>query len=286
VFESVASGVGIGSGVTASTRLRESIASGAGLGNGISTPTTQAQASATGAGQGIGEAISAEIPPKSLIHEYQAKNFTPSTWPDSEQSDDILNNGLTSSTINSQPAVSGDGVDDFGSDGTLDSFGSNTDTDFSIELVLKTTDRGACFGVADSGMAFSVRTDSAFNARPDKISIVLSSDGTTGEATVVSSDTTVTDGTARHIIINKTGNSVGDFDIIINNTVDSVTSRLNNFIPSNVSNFSLPLSYFASNFQGNTPAGLIQADMGFIRLYNDSLTTQQQQKLFTKQPYV
>jgi hypothetical protein len=53
-----ASGVGIGSGISTGTRVRENTATGAGLGNGISVPTTQAQESATGVGKGFGQAES------------------------------------------------------------------------------------------------------------------------------------------------------------------------------------------------------------------------------------
>jgi hypothetical protein len=225
--------------------------------------------------------------PDSLIHEYLAKNFTPSVWPDSEQSSDITVNGLTASSLNGQPSVSGDGVDDFGENGTLGSFASDTDTDFAVELILKTTDRGNCLGTANSAdsMALSVRTTDAFNSIPDRLSFTLRSKKNTRDFITVSSDTVVTDGTARHIIINKTGNTASDINIVLNGTPDSQQIRRANFSPGQTANFQFPIRYFASNFQTNV-AEPIDAEIPLIRLYNNSLSNQQQQDLFNRQVYV
>jgi hypothetical protein len=224
--------------------------------------------------------------PDSLIHEYRAQNFTSTTWPDSEQSSDISVIQLSPSTVNGEPSVRGDGVDDFGSDGTIDPFGSNTGSDFAFELILQTSDTGACFGVTDNDMALSARTDSAFNATANKFSFILSSNGGAGGNIVVSSQTTVTDGTARHIIVNKTGNSASDVNIILNNSVDPTTTISNSFVPSNARDFTRPLSYFASNFEGNRNAALLQAEIPFIRIFDDSLSASEQQTLFQRQVYV
>jgi hypothetical protein len=231
----------------------------------------------------------AQVPaaPDSVVHQYRAENFTTSTWPDSEQSADISVNGLTASTLNGEPSVSGDGVDDFGEDGDLAPFGANADTDFAIELVLQTTDRGNCLGTADStsDMALGVRTGDPFDSVPDRLSFTLRSAAASSNFISVSSGTTVTDGTARHIIINKTGNTGSDIEIILNGSADTVQINRDTFDPTNTRNFQFPIRYFASNFQTNV-AGPIDAEIPLIRLYNDSLSGQQQQNLFDAQPYV
>jgi hypothetical protein len=230
-----------------------------------------------------------ELPPvpKSLIHEYRADNFSPSTWPDSEQSSDINVNGLSSSTLNGARSVSGDGVDDVGFGGTLGNFGSNMDSDFAIELVLQTTDTGRCIGVdsSNSSMALDIATDVGFSGTAGRLTFGIRSSQSSSDIASVETTVPVDDGTARHIICNKTSNSASGFEIITN-AVNQTTPPLRaSFDAADTVNFNEDIAYFALNDEGSIGA-FLNAEIPFIRWYDDSLTPTQQQNLFDRQRYV
>jgi hypothetical protein len=223
----------------------------------------------------------------SLIHEYRAQNFTSSTWADTEQSADITVQGLASSTLNGEPSVSGDGVDDIGLGPTLAPFGANADTDFAIEFVLQTTDRARVIGVDNSGngMALDIATDNGFDGASGTFTFALRSSNGSGRFLSVDSSVRVDDGTARHFIVNKTGNTASDVQIIVNAQDKTGTINRDNFDPTAAINFNEEIGYFGINNAG-TLAAFLDGDIPFVRWYNDSLTPTQQQNLFDRQPYV
>jgi hypothetical protein len=216
-----------------------------------------------------------------VIHEYKAQNFTPSNWPDSEQSADITPDGLTSSTLNGFVSVSADGVDDDGLDGTLGDFGSNTDTDFAIEFVLQTTDNGVCIGVDNKADSMSID----IRVRNNTFEFTLRSSADNGDFIGIGSPVPVTDGTARHIICNKTGNNAADVQIF-SDGVDKTGSVFNDgFEPSDTVDFDTGVGYFARNDAG-TVENRLDADIPLIRWYDDSLNQAEIQDAFNSQPYV
>jgi hypothetical protein len=231
----------------------------------------------------------AQLPPvpDSLIHEYRAQNFTTSTWPDSEQASDISVNGLSNSTLNGEPSVSGDGVDDVGLDGTLGNFGSSMDSDFAIEFVLQTTDTGRCIGVDNStnSMALDIATDTGFDGTAGRLTFGIRSSQNGNNISSVESTVTVDDGTARHIICNKTSNSASGLEVIVNAANQTTSPLRTSFNSANTVDFNEEVAYFAVNNAGK-PAAFVDAEIPFIRWYENSLTPTQQQDLLERQRYV
>jgi hypothetical protein len=229
------------------------------------------------------------VAPDSLIHEYRAQNFTSSTWTDSAQSADITPNGLTSSTLTSEPSVSGDGVDDSGFGTQLGSFGSDLATDIAVEFVIQTADSGGVLGVVFTGPNeeefFIIEINDSSSSAPGAITFRMRADDGGGAILQRESSIRVDDGSAHHVIVNKQSNSANGIELIIDGVDETGQIVSDDLNPGRLVDFTDEIAYFAVNDRGSviTP---IDADIPLIRLFDDSLSSQTQQDLFDSQPYV
>jgi hypothetical protein len=170
--------------------------------------------------------------------------------------------------------------------GTLGDFGSTADTDFAIEFVLQTSDNASLITVINSGpMAIQVRTDTGFNGQSGQLTVALRGDSAPGDFMNVDSPSTITDGTPHHVIWNKTGNTASDMELFIDGQSTSPIVGTDAFVPSSVRDFDTNVTYFSQNNNGAT-TGFIDAEVPFVRWYNDSLSLSQKQGLFNQQRYV
>jgi hypothetical protein len=277
-----ASGVGIGSGVSTGTRLRENTASGVGIGNGISIPTRQAQVSAAGVGIGSGTAVSATIP-NSVEHQYLGDNFTTSTWTDSIGSADMSINGPSASTLNGDRAASSDGVDDFGlADGpaTLPNRAS-----FSIAMTVQTTDTTTSrfFGELDNASDFSRFSINIPNSGEFRIVFADDAPNVIAAKTL----TGIADGNAHLVVVNVPDpTDASSIEFFIDDMVNPQTTtviRNENFQPGNYS-ANGDLGFFAQNSTGSQINNFRNMTAGLFEFNTEPYSSTERQNLKQRAP--
>lgn len=186
--------------------------------------------------------------PDSVVYQYVAENFG-SPWPDEVQSADMTVNGLTASTFaNGETSVSGDGNSDHGladgpeSLGGLQEFGIA----FTIQFSAPSPDSRLGGSIA-SGGRINIKTNT--NGPQGGIELSLS-DGT--NFLDVFTDNAYDDGTARAVVINKTGNTGSDIDVYVDDMTTPVPTTAatdDGFNPSNYTN-ERDFGFYALNNDG------------------------------------
>jgi hypothetical protein len=137
--------------------------------------------------------------PDSLLHQYKAENFNANTnvWPDSVGTADMSTTGAVEDSLNQEPGVFSDGVDDFGQADNPEQVPQNAE--FAIALTFQSTDTsdfGHWFGSFASTQRFRM-IDINGNGRPT-LDIIDSNDN----QRAVQLGTNVNDGNVNLLVIN------------------------------------------------------------------------------------
>lgn len=230
--------------------------------------------------------------PDSLIYEYVIAEGSGQTLADSEGDEDIstnFENWIEDSQWESGWAKSSDGDDDHGAAGTMGDFGSSTDGDFAVEITFRTSDTGSLIGVANSGgnenMALNIVTSDDWGGQSDYLTVALRDDGdSAGDFLSVDSSIPVTDNERYHVIWNKTGNSGAGQEIVINGEDRTGTVNEDAFDETQVVNFDEDVAYFNRNSRGSFDLP-INAEIASVRWFGDSLTEQEMDDLWDRQPF-
>jgi hypothetical protein len=232
----------------------------------------------------------AQVPvaPDSVVHQYRGENFTTSTWVDTAPSGpqaDMSITGISASTLNSSRSASSDGVDDFaeapsGPDllPSSPSFGFTTviqfndadnNTDFNTLYTLNTK--------AASGQGFIVLV----SQDGSNISLLLD-DATESRLFVETTlSTTLGDGNAHLICINKTGDAPSDVNFYVDDMSTVKTQQTKQSGGFNSSKYNVPNVgnfFFAQQFKNDR---FFDADTAFIEFNEEPYS--QQDRLDLKQ---
>jgi hypothetical protein len=219
---------------------------------GISTPTTQAQVSATGIGKGIGTAVASAPTPNSVVHQYTASNFTPTSWEDNIGQATMAINGPTKSSINSEPFVSTDGVDDFGITSTTSPSDPSDlpglSNSFSFAMTFNDSSKAnntSFFSVNDNGTVFEIADSSFRDSSLGELLFTLIDDN--GNTISVETSNVFIDGQTHLLVLQKANNTASGITVYVDdmtNPVSTVTHVNQNFDHTNYS-VGLDMGFFA-----------------------------------------
>lgn len=192
--------------------------------------------------------------PNSVIHQYRGDNFTASTWSDSVGNADMTVSGLSSGTLNSDPAVVSDGVDDGGVASGPETLGSNTS--WGIAFVYSgtdLTDTTAWMGVLD-GDFFQILDRSTNDGSNGELRFNTAAGG---PRLNVETSSNLTDGTARLIILNKNGDDASQINWYagtntsqVRSPIPSVINRNDPGYDSSAFSVGIGMGFFARNASG------------------------------------
>lgn len=229
--------------------------------------------------------------PDSVLYQFQTGDITASfgsvadPWPESRQGDDMSVTGATYEQDlfgAGYHGVSSDGTDDEGTTSTMETFGSDMDTDFAIAIGLSTTDQGRMLGAGNSsdGTFLSVGNDGAEASTAGPLEFRIRGSAAGGTQIAVASSSAIDDGTAHVFLLQKTGNTASDLEIWESPTSDVSTVTVDETL-SNPTDFEYQMGYFMDNFEGSL-IGHLTADWSHILWFDDSLDEQQRQSVFNQ----
>jgi hypothetical protein len=173
-----------------------------------------------------------------------------------------------------------DGSDDYIDQGsTLDSFGGDMDTNFSVAFWMKSSSIGSesvVTGVSNNNENTYLVIGSGFNSNTGELEFTVR-DESQNEISV-STDNTYDDGTWHHVVMNKVGNSASDLEIYVDGSQAS-TSVLSSGTLSDPSDFNVNNFVGAWNAAG-TDNRNFPGDLADFRIFNDSLSSSEINTLY------
>lgn len=234
------------------------------------------------------DAVELSAIPDSVVNQWVPPNFA-SPWPDEIGGAHMSITGLTTTTINSDDFVTGDGSDDFGQAsapqlGNRETFG------------IATTFNANSADVSDFDKAFGLSDTTAndvlnFQMQSDAIEVGYRTDG--DDLAVNSGSTAVADGSTHAIVINKNGNDATDWEIY----VDDMSTDLSN-VRSDQAGSDQAATYDPSNWtysgdwgfwaelRDGSPQDHINASMGTVEFNTETYSQSERERFVSRRPEV
>jgi len=221
-------------------------------------------------------------PPSSVTNQYVAPNFA-DPWPDEIGSATMSISGLTTSTINGDTFVSGDGSSDYG---TASSENIGAQTTYGLAFTFKASssnvsDFDTMIGTAGPNFNYATRfrvyqneMEASWRENGNKISV-------TGG--------TIADGSVHTVIVNKTGDTAGDFEIYVDDMSSDVSSIRTDDGGLDSSNYSHTGDYgfwVVNQGSGSDISDHIQADMATIEIGTEPYSESQRHDFRSRRPEV
>lgn len=237
--------------------------------------------------KGDGTVLFAGFPSGKTVSRYRTDDFTTNVWPDAVGSSDIDTvSGLSfdDTAFGGAGGVSADGVDDYGLSDSMGSFGSNLTTPHAIAFRFSTEDQGGVLISSDNGNGdpnFLIIGTSGFEGADDtKLSYLVRD--TDGNRNVVQTNQDVTDGGDYRVIIQResSGGDASDIQIYIGAADNSEQDIVQNEAYADPNNFSTDVGYFARNRDGQAPDFNINATMGQVVWFGESLNANERENVF------
>jgi len=223
-----------------------------------------------------GQTVFTAGPPDSAVLNYDASNFA-SPWPnDIAGQPDMSITGLTSSTlINGDDGVSGDGTNDNGQVDLPSNFeGSSLQThtiEFSVQF--SHTDETDICGNFDtaSNQFLTLRANRNENDSSDAGNFRYHLEDDSGDDLRIAPDSNpgINDGNLHKITIEIVDSSTNDANIYIDGSAVTVATGQTNG-PSNFSSWGGDMRFFARDNRSGNARGFWQGDMGIIRWHDEA----------------
>jgi len=247
----------------------------------------------TGAGDVL---FSAGSIPDSAIHRWKLDDVSSGTVTDSIGGQNGSVSGVSSvsnSDFQGGAAGDSDGSNDFISTGTLGSFGSNIDTDFTWAFTVDnhTGSSGQSpLGIIDTGTSGEVRCSVKFSRSvAGDIRFVLADTNGDTFAHVTDAGGHVDDGNLHRVLIEKRANSgSAGFDFYIADKGDASYTQISSSVEfdqgfDSVEDFTDDFTLFAER-SGSSATSHIDITLDDVIIYNDSLTSSQRNDDLSIQP--
>jgi hypothetical protein len=223
----------------------------------------------TGAGDVLFSAIR-----DSRVYYYVGESFG-NPWTEEVTGSDMTVSGLTSTTLNGNDAVSGDGVDDHGL-APIGDYAGDFAGNAAVESVIQTTDNrgGVCGFLSRNGKGrFGMTIGPALTTGGLSDNVVcIAIEDESGNLLKFEGDTQINDGNLHSIVLNKTGGQFpGDFELLVDGSAETLSASPNNDDVTNLpADFGVDMAFFGENDDGSIVERL-NADVVGFGFHNDTL---------------
>jgi hypothetical protein len=213
--------------------------------------------------------------PDSVVHRYEGKNFTTSTWPDSVGNADMSITGVSTSTLNSEPAAESDGVDDIGKSVGPETL--PTQESFAVSLFMESNDfndNTNWMGATNGSTQFLVRDSDVLDGSNGEIRLRLS-DSNSAVLEEETQNRVVGKGPTL-IVMNKTSDT--NIDIYLNDMTRKASSTTNS-TGFDSSAYSPPAEMQFFTVDTPTLTGFKAVTMSFIEFRDEPLSQSERTQL-------
>jgi len=192
--------------------------------------------------------------PDSVVYQYDAADFTTSSWPDTVGSADMSVTGLSDTTFsNGAESVDGDGTDDYGTANGPEDLAKNTTFGLALTIRVDNVPQfGSYFGMGDDADSTSSRMQLRDSGDGNGDFELFIQDNNGGSFSVNTDPTVAGDGTVHAVVVNKNGNSDADVNFYIDDmatAVGTAVDRPGSYDPSNWSS-TYEMAFYARNDGG------------------------------------